>query len=141
MIRTATIDDLDTLVEMSGKFYAETDYAKQYEYHPESMAATLLPLIEAGTVFTDGIDCAIVMILIPSFFNNEIMVAQELGWYVSEEKRMTGLGIKLLKHAEEEMKNRGAKVMIMLTLTSNDISKLYEKLGYTEQEKIFMRYL
>ena len=139
MIRIATIDDLDTLVEMSGVFFAETNYAKQYEYHPESMAITLTPLIEAQTVFTDGKDCAIVMVLFPSFFNHEVIVAQELGWYVSKGKRKSGLGIKLLRHAEEEMKKRGAKLIIMLSLGSNDISLLYEKLGYTEQERIFMR--
>jgi GNAT superfamily N-acetyltransferase len=76
--------------------------------------------------------------------NNQTIVAQELFWWVDEKSRKSGVGIEILKQAEDLAKEYGATVMMMLSINELDgdrVNKLYERLGYKQREQSFMRIL
>ena len=65
----------------------------------------------------------------PLFYNPNILVAQELGWWVEPEYRGSPLAIRLLKEFEKEAKNRGASKVIMFYLDAQTPEKLDKMLG------------
>lgn len=76
-------------------------------------------------------------VLYPLFYNPDILVAQELGWWVEPEYRGTSLGIKLLKDFEKKAKELGAKKIIMFYLdaqTPDKIENILDRLDYKHLE-------
>jgi GNAT superfamily N-acetyltransferase len=101
-------------------------------------------LIEDETIFTDGESGMIAFIVFPMFMNHSHLVAQELFWWVDEDKRGTKLGLELLDRAEKEAEKLGAKDMLMLSLNDlngDKVNKLYESKGYKPREVTYMRAL
>jgi len=76
-------------------------------------------------------------IIYPLYYNPDVLIAQELGWWVEPEYRNTTLGIKLLKEFEKEAKSRGAKKIIMFYLdaqTPDKINQMLSRMGYEPVE-------
>jgi len=76
-------------------------------------------------------------LLYPLYYNPEIIIAQELGWWVEPEYRNTTIGIKLLKAFEKEAKNKGADKIMMIYLDSQspeNVNKMLTKLNYSSVE-------
>jgi len=76
-------------------------------------------------------------IIYPLYYNPDVLIAQELGWWVEPEYRNTTLGIKLLKEFEKEAKARGAKKIIMFYLdaqTPDKINQMLSRMGYEPVE-------
>ena len=83
-------------------------------------------------------------VVFPMFMNSKTTIAQELFWWVDEEARKTGAGIKILKQTEKLAKEHGAEALMMLSLSDlngKKIGKLYESLGYKQKEQTYMRVL
>lgn len=143
MVRLAVLEDLPLLLELSKDFYFESGYKGSLEFDSDSMSATLTNLIEQDCILTDGETGLIAYVVFPMFFNHSEMVAQELMWYVKKDARKSGVGVTLLKRAEQECKSKGAKIMIMLYLDSlgENVANLYKSLGYEKRETSLMRVL
>ena len=78
------------------------------------------------------------------FMNNSHLIAQELFWWVDENKRKTKLGLNLLQAAEKAAKDQGASSMLMLSLNDlngEKVNNLYKSLGYSARETTYMRSL
>ena len=76
-------------------------------------------------------------LIYPLFYNPNILVAQELGWWVEPEYRGSPLAIRLLKEFEKEAKNRGASKVIMFYLdaqTPEKLDKMLSKMNYKHLE-------
>jgi len=76
-------------------------------------------------------------IIYPLYYNPDILIAQELGWWVEPEFRNTSLGIKLLKEFEAEAKKRGASKIMMFYLeaqTPDKIDNILQRMDYTHVE-------
>jgi len=76
-------------------------------------------------------------ILYPLFYNPDVIIAQELGWWVEPEYRGTSIGIKLLKEFEKEAKEKGADKVIMFYLeaqTPDKIDSILKRLDYKHVE-------
>lgn len=67
-------------------------------------------------------------------------VARETLWYISEAGR-GGNAIKMLKKYEEWAKLHECDIVSMASLVSNDVSKIYERLGYKPLEVHFIKAL
>lgn len=146
MIRTATAADIPALVEMGGRFFAASGFADSTSYDPDSMAHTFAQLIESEQgvlLVADGVGMAGALVY-PHYFNRHDLVAQELFWWVDEDARKSGAGSRLLLAIEAWAAERGAKSLIMLSLSALDaekVNRMYENAGYRPAEQSFIKRL
>jgi len=144
LIRLATIDDIPELLRMGQLFFNASGYPDITDFNIEDTEKMLISLIDQGFVLTDGKSTMLGFLVYPVFMNASCLVSQELFWWVDEDKRNNKSGIEILKKAEELSKEYGATTMMMLSLkklNGDRVNKLYERLGYVEREKTYMRAL
>jgi len=144
MIRLAILDDLPELQRMGRRFFEVSGYSELSEYNEDDMKEVFVKLIDNEFLYTDGKNGMIGFSMFPVFFCQDTIAAQELFWWVDEEKRGSILGIKLLKIAENKAKSLGANVFLMLSIDSlngEEINNIYKKMGYKKQENTYIRRL
>jgi len=144
MIRLATIEDMPEILRMGENFFNASGYGELTTFNKDDTRNLVERLIETGTLLTDGKSTILGFIVFPIFMNVSYLMAQELFWWVDEDARNTGVGIKILRAAEALAKEKGANLMIMLSLNDlngEKVNKLYEKLGYKPKEQNYMRLL
>lgn len=81
-------------------------------------------------------------IIYPHYTNPDVLIAQELGWWIEPEYRKTSLAIKLFNSFEVEAKLRKASKIIMACLHTQEpraVSNIYVKKGYTPLEYSFIK--
>jgi ribosomal protein S18 acetylase RimI-like enzyme len=146
-IRKATHEDLEDLVRMGRAFFYEAKWDNQgIEWNDEAARLTLADMLEKedNIIYMAHTEIAIGMIagvIYPVWYNHNIKMAQEFFWYVIPEKRR-GVGLKLLKALEEEIKARGIKTFAMLSVeTMPSLDSLYIREGYAPSEKTFIKRL
>lgn len=86
----------------------------------------------------------IIGMVYPCYWNPDVLMAQEFGWWVEPEYRNTSLGIKLLNKFEDTAKEMGAKHISMIALESSSpdkVGSIYTKKGYTLLEHTYMKEL
>ena len=84
----------------------------------------------------------VIGVLSPSWLNPEILVVQELGWWVEPEYRGTTFAVRMLRAFEKEAKALGAEKVFMLSLEAlspDVLDKMYNKLGYMKLENIYIK--
>ena len=62
-------------------------------------------------------------------------------YYVAPSHRRGMVGVKLFSEAERALKARGVDRMITGTKLSKDASKIFERQGWDETERTFMKYI
>lgn len=141
-MRLATQQDKRELFRMGYDFYQKSGYADVGEWDEATFNQTLDHLIELGSlVIADG--GMIGWLTFPVFMTGT-PVAQELFWWVDEDRRDSGVGMELLRKAESLAKEQGAVKMLMLCLDDLEPGKaeaIYGKMGYEPRERTFMRTL
>lgn len=141
-VRQATPADLEECLRMGRAFTK----AAGLEADDESMATTLLDLIEGGGLFVAGspvVGMAAVLVY-QAYFKREHKVAQELFWWVDPQARKAGVGIELLVALEAWAKSQGARELMMIALDSMDaerVAGMYMNAGYLPRERSFVRAL
>lgn len=141
-MRQATQDDWGEYLRMGTEFYNQSGYSDIGELSEPHLKQTFDILVDAGSMLIDE-GGMIGWINFPVFMTGT-PVAQELFWWVDEDKRKTGLGLKLLRSAEAKAKEQGASHIMMLCLDRLDgekVAKLYKRMGYESREQTFMRAL
>jgi GNAT superfamily N-acetyltransferase len=141
-VHDASLEDWDEFLRMGYEFYLQSGYQDMGEFNPNLLREVFEKLVEAKTlIMSDG--GMIGWINFPVFMTGT-MIAQELFWWVDEDKRKGGTGLKLLKKAEKQAKEQGAQHILMLCLDRLDgekVAKLYKAMGYESREQTFMRAL
>ena len=142
MIREATEKDIPALVEMGREFFKLTGLP--IEYSGDSVAKMIGNLIdgESAVVFVDEeVKSAIAGLVYPFYFNTDILSGNEMFWWVSPEKR--GSGIRLMDKLEEWARDKGADLFQMTCLHEGHekIGSYYQRRGYKPTEHNFMRSL
>jgi GNAT superfamily N-acetyltransferase len=141
LIRLACESDVPRLVEMGRRFRNETGYNKHLAENPAKMAELASQLAAAGGVLVSERAGQIVgmigIFLFPHFLSGEL-VAGEVFWWVEPEHR--GEGIKLLREAEKQARERGA-VKLQMIAPNPKVAALYERLGYEFVESAYQRTL
>lgn len=64
----------------------------------------------------------------------DLLCAFEDIYFVAPANRKGLIGFKLLKEAEKRLKARGVKKVFVMTKKSKNVSRLFERLGYTVQD-------
>ncbi len=134
MIKEATIHDFNVIEKMGRAFYEESKYRTIYgiEIDEQSLISFLVSYIHDSNkvVLFDGDKGMILGVLVPWFFNNNALVAQEMAWYVSQKHRNGFLAVRLFKAFENWAKENNAKVFVMgslAELNGDKVGKFYMK--------------
>lgn len=141
MIREAEISDLPEVIRMGREFAKSIGIPLDDESTLDS-AENLINTDFGVLLIGDGSMAG--ALAYPLFFNKNILIAQELMWWVDREKRGTGAGMEILEALEAWARNVGAKQLSMLAIhdTSPDyVDSVYIKNGYKPFEKSFVKVL
>lgn len=144
MIRLAEKSDMPELLRMGKAFFDSSSYNQITKFDELSVTAVLNKLIEDKTLLTDGKTALLGFVVFPMFMNVSTVIAQEQFWWVDEDARGNGVGVELLKKAEELAKEYGAKAFSMISLdelNGEKVNKLYLSKGYKRKEQTFLKVL
>ena len=147
MIRDCKAKDVDTLIAMSEEFWQHTIYRKE-KFDAESCKAMIeqtmtheLCLVLEIDGKVEGFICGVKGYLLANF---DIMNGTELAWWVNEDYRKSGGGLKLLRSIEKRAKKLGVKYWNMLYMQSSmpsSIKSIYESTGYRKSESFYTKVL
>ena len=141
MIRTATLEDIPSLVDMGMRFAQSDAYRHILRDNPAQIESMAHMLVTKDTctmlvLEKDGhIEGMIGMICTPHFLSGD-MFAGEICWWVNPDHR--GDGIRLMKAAETWAKSRNA-LTIQMVAPNERVGRLYERLGYTQTETSYQK--
>lgn len=142
MIRIATIEDKEQVVEMARKFAEVSPYSK---YIPiEKIEA----MVEQGL---QGDPTKLIIIIdedyrgmiagqVSQFIYGDVLMATELLWWVDPSHRKSKVGSELIEGFEEWAKYVGCKLITMVCL-DDALGSYYEKRGYDLRERAYMKEL
>lgn len=147
MIRAAENKDIPDIVRMSKEFWQNTQF-KDEPFKTEMVEGMARKCIDDGIsfVFESGgiargfLNCVKGVLLA----NDDIQVASEIAWWVDEEFRSSGAGIRLLSAVEKEAKAQGIKYLSMIYMKSSMpdmVESLYQRSGYNESEVMHVKVL
>ena len=82
-------------------------------------------------------------IVFPTFWDNSKLTATETWWFVREDWRGTGAGLRLMDALESWAKQAGAWRLSMMTIVgiAPGVEKIYARRGYRERENTFVKEL
>jgi GNAT superfamily N-acetyltransferase len=143
MIKYATLDDMEDILELGIDSLLAGPYAGKVKFNREQSIALATKLItENGKVllWEDselGVCGILAFVVSPHFFTAEL-VAGEVMWYVKPEARSTGAALHLFWEAERQAKDMGAKKM-QFTAPTEAVEVAYRRLGYSKQEVLYQK--
>lgn len=137
MLKLAEMEDLETVLNLSEQFLKTTYYKDLY--NPEKVRYVLETLIEspAGVVIMMD-DYGMLAGAASPFMFGLFDVASELGWWINPDKRKSGAGSVLLNAFEEWARRMNCKMITMISL-DDEVSKYYEKMGYSLHERTYIK--
>lgn len=145
MIRYATIDDLDFMMDLCREFYTETNSDRYFGFDDKSVEITLKNAIAYDFIITDGENGILVFHIYPTFYNFKELILGELFFYVRKDISPMLRGIiacQLLERIDEEAEKhsvRHVKINNMIRYRHDNVSKLYERFGFELRENEFMK--
>lgn len=138
MYRTATIDDLDTLVELGAEMAAESPRFSQLKFNAEKLRRTLYNLIDIPTGFVcvcddDGTVVGGIAAICAPHWASDDLVASDLALFVRRDMRRSGrIALRLIERYVSWATDRGA-VLIQMGITTGvhpeATEALYEHAG------------
>lgn len=77
----------------------------------------------------------------PFIFNPNLRLAAEVAWWINEDKRGEGAGMKLKQAFEYWAKNVAGCQLITMTSLDKKVESFYKKSGYKLYERAYMKVL
>lgn len=117
------------------------DQAWSFPWSESSVVSLLENMLSSGILLVSR-DGMIGGLLVPFPYNQNILVAQELFWWVAPDSR--GGGMALLDAFEDEAEMRGAGIVamsLMEEMKGEVLSRIYERRGYKLNERSFLKVL
>jgi hypothetical protein len=146
IIRKATIDDLDQIVEMANRFIAFAPHGSLIKHTTDDIVNTVRLLLESGIIFVIDVDGKAVGILAAMmtsvWYSPSTKVAHEMMWWVNEEHRGTIASIKLIKAYENWAQENGANLIAMCDLViegQEPVGTTLNRLGYEMSERTYIK--
>ena len=146
-IRRATTEDIPAMVELGELFFNETILGEMTQYDPESMAMTLMNLVSginsvAIVMEQDGeIVGGIGGYMLPSYFNMNAMMGQQVFWYVHPKYR-SHRSVKLLQGFEQWCKSVGCHMIwsgAKMNENNEAMSAMLQRRGYKPLETVLIK--
>jgi len=144
-IRDATEADVDDIVAMSSKFYATTNYRSYTNMDADTVAGLVRMLIDTSIMLVAEDAGEVIgmagLVIAPFLFNASIKGAHEVVWWVSPDSRGSGAGRELLREVELHAKEKGCRIIQMLTLSTSPAhaGQTYERSGYAHSETCYTK--
>lgn len=145
-VRLAKPEDFPVVCRMARDFHACTEY-RDIEFDDASCYLLFTEALSKGMVFvSEGRELTGFILGLPFLcpMNQRVTMASELAWWVDPQYRNTSAGIRLLQSLERAAKEYGAQTMTMMCLESMEpqkIQDIYQRIGYAQTERSFMRSL
>lgn len=144
VIRQATFDDIEAVVELGRNFIAGSQYSALIQPDGDAMFQTVRMLVDHHVVLVlevpDGPIVGILGIATYPHLVTGQCCAVECFWWV--EPAFRGRGIAMLRAAEEWARSRGATFIQMVQPHSEErLGRVYEHLGYVVTEHQFQKQL
>lgn len=144
MIRLAMNDDVPEIVRLGSLSLKGGAYEALIADNPEQTTKLALQMIHGGgKILLSEESWKIVglfgMLIVAHPFSGEV-TASELIWFVEEEARNGGDGIKLLWEAEKIAREMGAKKM-QVSAPNESIGAIYKRFGYHQIEVNYLKEL
>lgn len=142
IVRQATQLDEEDCVGMTVSFLQMTPYNK-YKLSYDSLAITFRAAMDSGLAFVAEEDGLVIGMIIgaksSAMFNSNIIIGQELGWWVDEEYRDTKAGVALLKAFEDACSDCDIISMSLLSTSEQKLRGYLTSIGYTEAETAYFK--
>ena len=142
--------DYDQLYEMGKRFMQESDLMDDIGWEPKSLKKLLHMIVNTqgmvGIVAeTDKLIGMMVCVYSPHLFNNDVICAEEMVWWIDPPYR-NKLGREMLELMEEVLKAKGVKYMNMKYLANESfkpkiMERMYRQRGYTPLENLMRKEL
>lgn len=144
MIRRATVEDVDRIVQMGERFIRETTYRDLLPPDPPAMTVFVGALVAsrvglASVVFVDEREGALVGMLGLFLYQHPMSnqrEAVECFWWQEPEYR--GAGLRLLREANQWAAQERATVLRMIAPTV-EVERLYERLKFRRIETTYAK--
>ena len=150
IVEATHADVNDQLMGLASDFYNSTSLVKIAEFCVETTARLFHDVIDSETcvLFVAKDDKDIVgfigMALQMGPFCKELILANELFWYVKPESRQSTAGLRLFNEASKWAKDMGADAIYFVAIEDDkvsDVSRIYKKKGFELIEHGYMRRL
>ena len=146
IIRKATIDDLDQIVEMANRFIAFAPHLSLIRHSADDIVNTVKSVLESGIIFVIDVDGRAVGILAAMmtsvWYSPSTKLAAEIMWWVNEEHRGTIASIKLIRTYENWAREQGAQIIAMCDLVikgHEPVGTTLNRLGYEMSERTYIK--
>jgi len=147
-IREARFEDIPGALPLAEEFFLSTVISKYIPFKATSTAVTLKRMIEGdgAVIFIaekgDRVIGGIGGVLSLSPWNFDVVVSQEMFWFITAEHRGGTTALRLLRAYQQWAKEKGAEVdalAVMKSLNYEGVTKAYQHLGYECLEEHHMR--
>ena len=145
-IRIATIEDAIGITGLILKFFEESLQHFGFTICTTSALHTSQTFILQHIIFVaekkKKIMGVIGGVVLPSIFNSQQRLGQEIIWYVEKKERAGTVGIRLIKAFERECKRYGASLICMVhmsNLYADKLGKVYKQMNYTDLETQYIK--
>jgi N-acetylglutamate synthase-like GNAT family acetyltransferase len=146
VIRVATVDDIDTILDMGERFIAFGPHGKHVNADREQLRAGVTAFLQVGVMFLaerDGKVCGMLACAAtPMWFAPHVIVAHELAWWVDEDARGSSAALRLVAAYEAWGRAIGAHVIAMSQLVAvngEQVGRMLRKLGYEPSEMTYVK--
>lgn len=89
--------------------------------------------------YVDGVLCGFVTVLVTILPHYGVKMAVTESYFVSEESRKTGAGLRLLHEAEVLAKNKGAFGILVSSPYGGRLAEILPRIGFTETNRVFYK--
>jgi GNAT superfamily N-acetyltransferase len=140
MLRIATIEDEDLILELALKFVNESPY-KEYanEEYIRGLIKDFLASDQSVKIVLLHENSMLAGMVSPFLFGPHLM-ATEVAWWVDLDSRKKKIGEELLEAFEFWAKKVGCDLITMVSI-DDTLGKYYEKKGYSLHERAYMKEL
>lgn len=137
--------DVETLVQYGIPFWAMTPYCKEFKYNPDCVRNLVINLADnhyLRVVKQEGRILGMIgFILSPLVFNDEVIVATEVFFFIHPSTRGCGLGEMMLERALKDLEPIVDIVAMGDMATSMDMEELYQRKGFSLSERTYTKVL
>jgi N-acetylglutamate synthase-like GNAT family acetyltransferase len=148
MVRQATEQDIDAIVEMMLRFRSGTKYSHVLPMHRDDARSAILQLASVGRIWVAEIDghvCGFMAAaIVSSWISASSRIALEHAWWMQPEVRGRPEGIRMLLEFERWAKEQGAQVACMSDIVleaGSPAGSILQRLGYEVSERTFLKVL
>jgi len=143
MIRNATTEDFEAILDMSAEFWLQTQFSEPFERdHTLNMVQMAHDHGLLAVVDIDGPVGFCAGVKSYTLGSTQAMTATELAWWLNPECRGGKNGVALLQFMEKLVQEQGIKYWTMVSMQSSMpevVGKMYERMGYVHSETCYTK--